>query len=164
MVKIYILPSYPTNITLRYVMNVEMKIGDVCRSCDITPRTVRYYEECDLITSEPKPDSTHRIYSAETVEKIKGIKTLQELGYSLQDIKKILALSSGTRTKDKWLTLKLRTELEREQQILAGKIEQLENKRQSIARIVKETSGCPDCPSKDCVSCDRLSTLRTLGF
>ena len=64
------------------------KIGEVADICDVTIRTLRYYEELGLI----KPTNVdiytgYRYYDEENVKKIKQILMLKDLNFSLDEIK-----------------------------------------------------------------------------
>ncbi len=67
-----------------------MKTKDICEKLNITPKMLRVYEQKNLI--KPKRSSNnYRKYSFEDFYKIKAIRTLKELGLSLNEIKEILA-------------------------------------------------------------------------
>lgn len=140
-------------------MKKGMKIGELCRQCGVTPRTVRYYEECGLLAPLPAKGGQKR-YAAETVGLLSGIRVLCELGYSLEEVRKRLRLAQGARTTGKWLTTRLRTALEKEQQALEAKISLLADGRRKVARVLEQTAGCADCGAADCAECGRLATLR----
>ena len=66
------------------------KIGEIAARLDISPRTLRFYEEQQLIIPDMKSDGGYRLYSEESVDKISFIRTLRNLGLSVHEIKKIL--------------------------------------------------------------------------
>ena len=64
------------------------KIGEVAEVCDVTIRTLRYYEELGLITPSNVDIYTgYRYYDEENVKKIKQILMLKDLNFSLDEIK-----------------------------------------------------------------------------
>lgn len=64
------------------------KIGEVADICNITIRTLRYYEELELITPSNVDIYTgYRYYDEENVKKIKQILMLKDLNFSLDEIK-----------------------------------------------------------------------------
>jgi MerR family transcriptional regulator, repressor of the yfmOP operon len=71
----------------------SLRIGDVARLLDTTPRTIRYYEEIGLLPSEPARHSgKHRLYSHEEVERIREVMRLKHLlGVTLEELKTLLA-------------------------------------------------------------------------
>ncbi len=70
-----------------------MLIGDVARLSEVTPATIRYYEEIGLLTPPPRTEGGYRRYSESTIEELQFIKKGQGLGFSLDEIGEILTLS-----------------------------------------------------------------------
>ena len=71
----------------------QLRIGDVARLAETTPRTIRYYEQMGLL---PAPSSraagSHRTYSLEEVERLREVMRLKELlGLSLEELGTLLA-------------------------------------------------------------------------
>lgn len=72
-------------------------IGETCNMCNVTPRTLHYYEKIGLI----KPDqvregSGYRYYSLKTMERIQVIRWYHEEGFSLERIAEMLQDSNYT--------------------------------------------------------------------
>jgi len=67
-------------------------IGQVARQTGINPKTIRYYEEIGLLPKPRRGDNNYRVYSEDTVIRIKFIKKAKSLGFTLKEIKEILAL------------------------------------------------------------------------
>jgi DNA-binding transcriptional MerR regulator len=63
-----------------------LTIGAMARLCDVTVRTLRYYEEMDLIGPVKRTSGKYRLYSHRTVKRVKAILALQDLNYSLEEI------------------------------------------------------------------------------
>ena len=70
-----------------------MLIGDVARHSDVTPATIRYYEEIGLLTTPPRTAGGYRRYSTATLDELEFIRKGQGLGFSLEEIGEILKLS-----------------------------------------------------------------------
>lgn len=70
-----------------------MLIGDLAKRSDITPATIRYYEELGLLTPPSRSDAGYRHYTDATVEELQFIKKGQGLGFSLEEIGEILKIS-----------------------------------------------------------------------
>ena len=69
-----------------------MYIRDVAASAGLTPQAIRFYEQLGLIEKPQRTSGGYRVYSAETVERIRFIKDAQRLGFSLDEIREILRL------------------------------------------------------------------------
>jgi MerR family transcriptional regulator, copper efflux regulator len=70
-----------------------MLIGEVARLSDLTPATIRYYEELGLLTAPSRSDAGYRHYSPATLDELRFIKKGQGLGFSLEEIGEILSIS-----------------------------------------------------------------------
>lgn len=69
-----------------------MTRGEVADRSGVNRETVRYYEQRGLIPEPPRTDGDYRTYDERFVERIRFIKRAQELGFSLKEIKELLAL------------------------------------------------------------------------
>ena len=70
-----------------------LRIGDVARLVGTTPRTIRYYEEVDLLPeASARPSGRHRLYSEAEVERLREVMRLKDLlGVSLEELRTLLA-------------------------------------------------------------------------
>jgi len=68
-----------------------LRIGDIARLAHKSTRAVRLYEELDLLGPVVRTDGGHRTYSEEVLRRIAWIDKLQALGFSLSQIRKLLA-------------------------------------------------------------------------
>ena len=70
----------------------SLRIGDVAKLANTTPRTIRYYEEIGLLPSAPsRPSGGHRLYSHAEVERLQEVMRLKNLlGVSLDELKELL--------------------------------------------------------------------------
>jgi DNA-binding transcriptional MerR regulator len=69
-----------------------MRIGELARAAETTPRTVRYYEEIGLLAaSGDRSAGEHREYSEADVERLREIMRLKHmLGLSLDELKTVM--------------------------------------------------------------------------
>jgi DNA-binding transcriptional MerR regulator len=78
-----------------------MKIGQVATDADVSVDTVRFYECRGLLPTPQRRPSGYRDYPASTVERIRMARTLQHLGFTLDEIIDALhAHDAGTATCD----------------------------------------------------------------
>ncbi len=70
-----------------------MLIGDISKLLDITPATIRYYEEIGVLTPPHRSESGYRRYTDANLEELRFIKKGQGLGFSLEEIREILTIS-----------------------------------------------------------------------
>ncbi|QBK25307.1 Hg(II)-responsive transcriptional regulator [Ureibacillus thermophilus] len=71
---------------------MKYRIGELADKCNVNKETIRYYERKGLIKETSRTDSGYRMYSEETVKRIGFIKRMQELGFSLSEIHKLLGV------------------------------------------------------------------------
>ncbi len=72
-----------------------MKIGQLAEAASVHVETIRYYQSLGLM---PRPARAHgavRRYGDEAVSRLRFIKRAQALGFSLDEVKLLLALSVG---------------------------------------------------------------------
>ena len=74
-----------------------MKIGAVATGAAVNIQTVRYYERRGLLPKPPRTESNYRLYSEDTVRRVRFVKRAQELGFTLKEIKELLALRIDAR-------------------------------------------------------------------
>lgn len=68
----------------------DMKIGDLAQRAGKTVRAIHLYEELDLLKPAARSKGRYRLYGPEALVRIRWIGKLQDLGFSLPDIKAIL--------------------------------------------------------------------------
>ncbi|MEQ6389223.1 MerR family DNA-binding protein [Bacillaceae bacterium S4-13-58] len=68
-------------------------ISELTNKFDISSRTIRYYEEIGMITSEDRDSPTQqRVYTNRQRRRLKMILRGKKLGFSLQEIKEMIDL------------------------------------------------------------------------
>lgn len=72
-----------------------LTIGSLAKAAEVNLETIRYYQRIGLITEPAKPSQGYRIYSQETLKRVKFIKRAQQLGFSLREIDDLLLLGEG---------------------------------------------------------------------
>ncbi|MEW6129041.1 MAG: heavy metal-responsive transcriptional regulator [Acidobacteriota bacterium] len=74
-----------------------MRISQVATQAAVNIQTVRLYERLGLLKAPPRTPSGYRNYSQAAVEMIRFIKDAQELGFTLREIKQLIALRDPAR-------------------------------------------------------------------
>src|SRR5215210_1167643 len=67
-----------------------LKIGEVSRLSGIGIETLRFYEKSGLLDRPVRTGSGYRMYDPEVLERLAFIKRAQVLGFSLEEIKRII--------------------------------------------------------------------------
>ena len=72
-----------------------LTIGRLARAADVGIETVRYYQRRGLLTQPTAEGSAFRHYEPGEVDRIRFIKRSQALGFSLDEIDKLLQFEDG---------------------------------------------------------------------
>jgi MerR family transcriptional regulator, copper efflux regulator len=141
-----ILTLHPgSGFTLDRRRTMGMTIGAVAEAAGVNVATVRYYERRGIIAEPRRTASGYRQYDESAVARIRFIRRAQELGFSLDEIRELLALrvddptacgavESATRAKLEYVESRIQ-ELERLRGILKDLI--------GSCRARQATSECP---------------------
>ncbi len=70
---------------------MEYTINKLAKMSGVSTRTLRYYDEIDLLKPKRVASSGYRIYGQAQVDALQQILFYRELGFSLEDIKTLLA-------------------------------------------------------------------------
>lgn len=108
------------------------KVHEVSKSIGVSKRTLQYYDEIGLLSPTEYTESGYRLYDDVAVEKLWRILLMRELGYQLNDIKKIMDSPN----------FDLRDSIGKHIEILIKKKERLENLI-GYAYIIKFTGVIP---------------------
>jgi len=68
-----------------------LKIGEVAKASGIGIETLRFYEKSGLLDRPSRTESGYRIYDSEVLARLDFIKRAQVLGFSLDEVKRIIA-------------------------------------------------------------------------
>ncbi len=73
----------------------QLTIGKVAQKAGVNLQTIRYYQRQNLIEQPPKPIEGYRVYDDNVVNRVRFIKRAQLLGFSLKEVKDLLAMGDG---------------------------------------------------------------------
>ena len=73
----------------------EVRIGDLAKATGKTQRALRLYEELGLLEPETRTAGGFRTYGADALERVRFIGKLQELGFTLQQIQQVHAVTGA---------------------------------------------------------------------
>ena len=68
------------------------RISEFADKCGVNKETIRYYERKNLLQEPHRTEAGYRIYSYDDVKRVGFIKRIQELGFSLSEIYKLLGV------------------------------------------------------------------------
>ncbi|MEA2002061.1 MAG: MerR family transcriptional regulator [Actinomycetota bacterium] len=70
--------------------NEGLTVGAVARLAGVTVRTLHHYDEIGLVVPERRAESGYRIYERSEVERLQEVLFFRELGFGLEEIKRIV--------------------------------------------------------------------------
>ena len=73
----------------------DLTIGRVAKAAGVNVETIRFYQRRKLLAEPTKPLGGVRRYSGEIVSRVRFIKRAQQLGFTLDEVKNLLALEDG---------------------------------------------------------------------
>lgn len=74
-----------------------LQIGEVAERVGLSLRTVRYYEEMELLAPAGRTEGGFRLYTEGEVERLDLIKQMKPLGFSVQEMRDLLAARDALR-------------------------------------------------------------------
>lgn len=76
-------------------MERVFSIGDLAKQSGAKIVTIRYYEQIGLLPSCERTKGNYRIYSQEHLECLRFVRRCRDLGFSLEQIRELLRLSTA---------------------------------------------------------------------
>jgi MerR family copper efflux transcriptional regulator len=123
----------------------SLTIGEVARQAGVGVETVRFYERQGLLEEPPRRASGYRQFDQDTVDVLRFIRRAKELGFTLKEVKGLLALrldASATRAEVRQQANAKVTDIE-------ARIADLQRMRDVLLKLVKKchgdgaATGCP---------------------
>jgi len=123
-----------------------MNIGEAGAQSDLPAKTIRYYEEINLI-KPARAANGYRDYCDKDVHRLRFLQRSRSLGFSIEECRLLLSLYEDENRESSHVKA-LATEKVRE---IDGKIKQLQALRTTLNTLAKNCHGDdkPDCPIID---------------
>ena len=128
--------------------SMAIRIGELARRTGCNIETIRYYERIGLVPHPPRSAGRYRLYETEDVRRLVFVRRARELGFSLDEIRALLALSSdGT-------CIEVRELAARHLANVRVKIADLRAMDRALTEAVRRCDGghLPGCPLIDTLS------------
>ena len=72
-----------------------MRTSELAARAAVNPQTLRYYERRGLLSEPVRSPGRYRVYPAEAVQRVRFIRRVQELGFTLAEVEVLLHLAEG---------------------------------------------------------------------
>lgn len=126
-------------------MKDYLTVGRVARRAGVNLQTVLYYERRRLLSPARRSESGYRLYGPEAVQVIRFVKNAQALGFTLDEISKLLRLRVDRRSRCASVKRQAQDRLEMVHEKIAG----LRAIERTLRRLLKTcvargtTDACP---------------------
>lgn len=140
---------------MQQIKTKPLTIGRLAHEADINLETVRYYERRGLLSKPPRTASGYRMFPPEAARRLRFIKRAQDLGFSLKEIRELLALRTSARTP----SAEIRRRAEAKIVDIDGKIKTLASMKKTLQKLTQSCSGCGPvsaCPILESLDGDDL--------
>jgi MerR family transcriptional regulator, copper efflux regulator len=128
-------------------------IGKVAHRAGVGVETVRFYERQGLITQPHRGTSGYRQYPEETILRIRFIRRVKTLGFSLREIRVLLSLRVDSTARSGAVKARVYAKIAD----IEEKIRTLMRIKETLARISAACDGCAPvgaCPILDALEAD----------
>ncbi|MBI2607188.1 MAG: heavy metal-responsive transcriptional regulator [Deltaproteobacteria bacterium] len=123
----------------------SMTASTLAKHAGVGIESIRFYERKGLLPRPTRSQSGYRQYGGEDARRVRFIKRAQALGFTLNEIKELLALRINSRAKCS--DVKKRTD---------GKIAEIQAKVKDLRKMMRslknlsDACGCEDAPTSQC--------------
>lgn len=127
-----------------------LTIGALAHAAGVRLETIRYYRRVGLVPQPARPAGGVRRYDARAVARLRFIRRAQQLSFSLDEVRQLLALDDGGRQCGA-----TRRQEEARLAEVDAKLAALARMRRELKRLIAECSGAtrrPACPIIDTLS------------
>lgn len=107
--------------------------GEIAKLCNVTVRTVQYYDTRNILIPSELTEGGRRLYSEDDLKRMRVICFLRDLGISINNIEALL----GEKEPDKVIEILL----EQQEQLLKDEIKERQTKLELLEQLQKELKG-----------------------
>lgn len=130
-------------------MTEQLRIGELARQIGVNARTIRYYEQIELLPRPRREGNGYRVYDQTDAARLQFIRRARALDFALDDIGEILAL----RERGKAPCLYVLHTIDRKIGAVEQRIADLKRLRQELVELRRAAQDLPvdDVEGKECV-------------
>lgn len=125
----------------------RLTISEVAKAANVNVETVKYYERRELLGKPERSESGYRLYSEAAVNDLNFIKKAQNIGFTLNEIKHLLALVSQ---EDYYPSEEMYTFAEAKVKEIGEKISQLESFKSILEQVTIIPAHMLPLPKQEC--------------
>lgn len=117
--------------------NSQLSIGQLARETGCKVQTIRWYEEVGLMPTPARTPGNQRIYGREHADRLAFIRHARELGFPLEDVREMLAMSDQPGASCSAVDSVARRHLGQ----VRGRIERLKGLESELERMIEHCRG-----------------------
>ncbi|WP_298273177.1 MerR family transcriptional regulator [Geobacter sp.] len=107
-----------------------ISIGDIAKNLGLTTRTLRYWEEVDIIEASPRSEGGNRYYTPYMVRRMKFILKLKELGLTIKEMQDLYVAYGNAKQTENMIPRLI--------EILDSHINKVDEKMERLASLRKD--------------------------
>lgn len=134
---------------------MNLSIGKLAQKCSVSVQAIRYYEKEKLLEEPARTVSGYRQYSSDAVKRLRFIRRAKELGFTLDEIRSLLAISDN-KDADKSAVKQL---TDQKLSLIGERIADLERVRTALSKLSDLCSGegcIESCPIIEALNADEV--------
>lgn len=136
---------------MRFSISGRLTISELAKAAATPVTTLRYYERIGLLRPEDRSQGNYRLYGDESLRKVKFIRAAQAIGFTLDDVKSLLAAPDSSAASCREVQALIDKRLEE----VAQRLKDLRHVQQVLKSALEE---CREKELSDC--CHVINTLR----
>ncbi len=119
-------------------------IGAAARRSGVNIETIRFYERRALLKAPPRTAGGHRVYDADGVKRLNFVRRARELGFTLDQVRDLLALADEEETSCAQVAALANDQLN----AVRGRLADLARMETVLAAMIDRCASgtVPDCP------------------
>jgi DNA-binding transcriptional MerR regulator len=132
-----------------------LRIGELAQASGVAAKTIRFYEEVELLPPAQRAENRYRLYGEEDVRRLRFIRNARSLDFSLDDLKEVLGLRDRGEAPCRYVV----QSLEKKTVEIEAHIRRLRELQQDLQELVQQAASLPDddIEMKECV-CHLIQT------
>lgn len=132
-----------------------LKVGELAERTQKTVRALHLYEELGLLAPSERSKGGFRLYGPDAVLRVKWISRLQDMGFSLPDIREIVQRWAGADTAVSGMS-RIRTIYREKLEDTERQLQRLEELKAELRASIAYLESCDEChPARLVTACPR---------
>lgn len=118
----------------------NLQIGQLAQAAGTSAKTIRFYEEAELLPPAQRAENGYRLYGGEDVERLRFIRQARHLDFTLDDLKEVLALRDQGEAPCRYVAQLLEEKLGE----IGKRIRQMQALQQELQQLIVQAGSLPD--------------------